>query len=53
MIQMRVDRIVVAGALTTFLLEQIKVDEIICSNYALKEGILAQVISGKLLASSN
>ncbi|WP_317194247.1 Ppx/GppA phosphatase family protein [Penaeicola halotolerans] len=53
MIPMRVDMIVVAGALTTFILEQIKVDEIICSNYALKEGILAQVISGKLLASSN
>ncbi|WP_194776600.1 Ppx/GppA phosphatase family protein [Pararhodonellum marinum] len=44
MIAMRVDMIVVASCLISFILDKLPVNNIICSNYALKEGVIAQLI---------
>lgn len=44
MIEMRVDMIVVASILVTFVLETLNIDQIRVSSYALKEGLLLQMI---------
>ncbi|ERM84805.1 hypothetical protein P872_24155 [Rhodonellum psychrophilum GCM71 = DSM 17998] len=44
MIPMRVDMIVVASCLITYILRFVPVETLICSNYALKEGVIAQLI---------
>ncbi|MTI26963.1 exopolyphosphatase, partial [Fulvivirga kasyanovii] len=46
MIEMRVDMIVVASCLISFLLKQHRFSEIRVSTYALKEGVLDQVLEG-------
>ncbi len=47
MIPMRVDMIVVASCLIQYILSQIKVDQIICSPYSLKEGAVAEMFQHK------
>ncbi|MEM1408141.1 MAG: exopolyphosphatase [Bacteroidota bacterium] len=46
MIEMRVDMIVVASCLVDFLLKRISFQRIRVSKYALKEGVLAQIVDG-------
>ncbi len=53
MIEMRVDMIVVAGALVHFILEKISLDTIRVSSYALKEGILMKTIESILAAKTS
>jgi exopolyphosphatase / guanosine-5'-triphosphate,3'-diphosphate pyrophosphatase len=48
MIAMRVDMIVVASCLIEFILRYIKVEEIVCSFYSLKEGAVSRLLSGKV-----
>ncbi|MBD8490342.1 exopolyphosphatase [Echinicola sp. CAU 1574] len=45
MIPMRVDMIVVASCLIEFILQFVDASELVCSNYALKEGVIAKIIS--------
>jgi exopolyphosphatase/guanosine-5'-triphosphate,3'-diphosphate pyrophosphatase len=45
MIAMRVDMIVVAACLIEYVLDYFDVPEITCSTYALKEGVIAQLVS--------
>ncbi|GAB3649231.1 hypothetical protein GCM10028791_14470 [Echinicola sediminis] len=47
MIPMRVDMIVVASCLIEFILQYVDARELVCSNYALKEGVIAQLIDQK------
>ncbi|AWW29951.1 exopolyphosphatase [Echinicola strongylocentroti] len=44
MIPMRVDMIVVASCLIEFILQYVDADELICSNYALKEGVISKIL---------
>jgi len=44
MIPMRVDMIVVASLLISYILRYVPAAELVCSNYALKEGAIAQLI---------
>lgn len=44
MIPMRVDMIVVASCLIAFILRHVDAEELICSNYALKEGVIAKIL---------
>ncbi len=48
MIEMRVDMIVVASILVSFVLDTLKMDNIRVSSYALKEGLLLQMIQSHL-----
>jgi len=47
MIEMRVDMIVVASILTSYVLEKLKLRKIRVSTYALKEGVLSKVVNGE------
>lgn len=47
MIPMRVDMIVVASCLIEFILQYVDANELVCSNYALKEGVISQLINNK------
>lgn len=49
MIPMRVDMIVVASCLIEFILQYVDTPELVCSNYALKEGVIANLINKKEL----
>lgn len=51
MIPMRVDMIVVASCLITYILELVPVSVLICSNFALKEGAIAQLMGKHSLAT--
>lgn len=51
MIPMRVDMIVVASCLIEYILKLIPVETLICSNYALKEGAIAQLMGKHSLAA--
>ncbi|MCH7412766.1 exopolyphosphatase [Belliella sp. R4-6] len=44
MIPMRVDMIVVASCLISYILKHISVEKLICSSFALKEGVISQLI---------
>lgn len=48
MIEMRVDMIVVASILVTFVMETLHIDRIRVSSYALKEGLLLQMVKTHL-----
>jgi len=48
MLEMRVDMIVLASIVVDFVLENYKLQEIRVSSYALKEGVLQQMLEGKL-----
>lgn len=50
MIPMRVDMIVVASCLIKYILKLVPVNVLICSNYALKEGVIAQLMGKHSLA---
>jgi exopolyphosphatase/guanosine-5'-triphosphate,3'-diphosphate pyrophosphatase len=50
MIPMRVDMIVVASCLIKFILQMVPVDVLTCSNFALKEGAIAQLMGKHSLA---
>lgn len=50
MIEMRVDMIVVASCIIDFLLDMHTFGAIRVSTYSLKEGVLSQIVDGKLLA---
>jgi exopolyphosphatase/guanosine-5'-triphosphate,3'-diphosphate pyrophosphatase len=45
MIELRVDMIVVAMCLIRFVIQTLDIQEIIVSSYALKEGIMAKILS--------
>ncbi|UCS93604.1 exopolyphosphatase [Echinicola marina] len=45
MIPMRVDMIVVASCLIEFILQYVDAPELVCSNYALKEGVISRLIN--------
>lgn len=45
MIPMRVDMIVVASCLIEFILQYVDASELVCSNYALKEGVISRLIN--------
>ena len=45
MIELRVDMIVVGVCLIDFILKQFDIQQIMVSNYALKEGVLSKVLS--------
>ncbi|GGF20167.1 Ppx/GppA phosphatase family protein [Echinicola rosea] len=47
MIPMRVDMIVVASCLIEFILQYVEADELICSNYALKEGVISKILKNE------
>lgn len=47
MIPMRVDMIVVAVILIEHILKKVDVSEVICSTYALKEGVIAQLVRSR------
>ncbi len=47
MIPLRVDMIIVASIFIEFIINQFKIEKIILSDYALKEGILNEVMNGK------
>ncbi|HEX8546847.1 MAG TPA: phosphatase, partial [Cytophagaceae bacterium] len=49
MIEMRVDMIVVASILTSYILQKLKLKHIRISTYALKEGVLCKVVNGEEL----
>lgn len=58
MIPMRVDMIVVASCLINYILRLVPVETLICSNYALKEGVIAQLVNrhsllGKIPVNEN
>ncbi|MCH7400008.1 exopolyphosphatase [Belliella sp. DSM 107340] len=44
MIPMRVDMIVVASCLISYILKHISVEKLVCSSFALKEGVISQLI---------
>ncbi len=50
MIPMRVDMIVVASCLIEYVLKFVPADALICSSYALKEGVISQLIGRHSLA---
>jgi exopolyphosphatase/guanosine-5'-triphosphate,3'-diphosphate pyrophosphatase len=52
MIPMRVDMIVVASCLIEFILKHVPVSILICSNYALKEGVISQLIKKRPFSNS-
>ncbi|MDN3668314.1 exopolyphosphatase [Echinicola jeungdonensis] len=49
MIPMRVDMIVVATCLIEYILKFVDADELICSHFALKEGVISKLIKGAQL----
>lgn len=53
MIPMRVDMIVVASCLISYILKYINTDMLICSSYALKEGVISQLIGNNSLADAS
>ncbi|MFD2035220.1 exopolyphosphatase [Belliella marina] len=53
MIPMRVDMIVVASCLITYILKHVAVDTLTCSNFALKEGVIAQLIGKNSLEGAS
>jgi exopolyphosphatase / guanosine-5'-triphosphate,3'-diphosphate pyrophosphatase len=53
MIPMRVDMIVVASCLISYILRYINTDMLICSSYALKEGVISQLIGNNSLADTS
>ena len=52
MIPMRVDMIVVASLLISYILKYVPAIELVCSNYALKEGAIAQLIKKNQVVDS-
>ncbi|KEO75006.1 Ppx/GppA phosphatase family protein [Anditalea andensis] len=52
MIPMRVDMIVVASLLISYILKFVPATELVCSNYALKEGAIAQLIKRNQVVDS-
>jgi len=52
MIPMRVDMIVVASCLIKYILRFVPVETLICSNYALKEGVISQLIDKHSLSEN-
>lgn len=50
MISMRVDMIVVASCLISFILNYINTDTLICSSYALKEGVISRLTGNNSIA---
>jgi exopolyphosphatase / guanosine-5'-triphosphate,3'-diphosphate pyrophosphatase len=50
MIPMRVDMIVVASCLIEYILKHLSVETLVCSNFALKEGAIAQLMGNDSLA---
>ncbi len=48
MIPMRVDMIVVATCLIEYILKFVDAEELICSHFALKEGVISKLIKGSL-----
>ncbi len=52
MIPMRVDMIVVASCLIKFILRHVPVSTLICSTYALKEGVISQLINKQPLSKT-
>lgn len=53
MIPMRVDMIVVASCLISYILRYINTDMLICSSYALKEGVISQLIGNNSFADTS
>lgn len=51
MIPMRVDMIVVASCLITYILKLVPVSVLVCSNFALKEGAIAQLMNKHSMAT--
>ncbi|GGZ41171.1 hypothetical protein GCM10007049_38140 [Echinicola pacifica] len=52
MIPMRVDMIVVASCLIKYILKFVDAPELICSNYALKEGVISKIMRNEAIISA-